>query len=71
MHLQMMKGSFINLLALIGVLNSFMSSLSYTNHPIDLLSKSMDWFLYDGELRHERVKKSYLFLPKSKDHQKH
>ena len=24
--------------------------------PVDLQSKSMDWFLYDNGLRHERVK---------------
>ena len=30
--------------------------LSYRNQPIDLLCKSMNWFLYDKELRHERVK---------------
>ena len=29
--------------------------LSYRNQPIDLLCKSMDWFLYDNGLRHERV----------------
>ena len=33
--------------------------LSYRNQSIDLLSKSMDWFLYDNGLHHERVK---LFL---------
>ena len=31
-------------------------SLSYRNKFIDLLCKSMDWFLYDRDLRHERVK---------------
>ena len=30
-------------------------SQSYRNQPIDLQSKSMDWFLYDRGLRHERV----------------
>ena len=30
--------------------------LSYRNQSIDLLRKSMDWFLYDNGLRHERVK---------------
>ena len=30
--------------------------LSYRNQSIDLLCKSMDWFLYDNGLRHERVK---------------
>ena len=29
--------------------------LSYRNQSIDLQSKSMDWFLYDKGLRHERV----------------
>ena len=28
---------------------------SYRNQFIDLLSKSMDWFLYDRDLLHERV----------------
>ena len=31
-------------------------SLSYRNQSIDLLCKLMDWFLYDGDLRHEQVK---------------
>ena len=30
--------------------------LSYRNQSIDLLCKSMDWFLYDNGLRLERVK---------------
>ena len=30
--------------------------LSYRNQSIDLLCKSMDWFLYDRDLCHERVK---------------
>ena len=29
--------------------------LSYRNKSIDLLCKSMDWFLYDNSPRHERV----------------
>ena len=29
--------------------------LSYRNQSIDLQSKSMDWFLYDRGIRHERV----------------
>ena len=29
--------------------------LSYRNQSIDLQSKSMDWFLYDNDLRLERV----------------
>ena len=35
---------------------SWPSFLSYRNQSIDLQSKSMDWFLYDRYLRHERVK---------------
>ena len=31
-------------------------SLSYRNQSIDLLCKSMDWFLYDDGLRNERDK---------------
>ena len=38
------------------VLNlSWRRSLLYKNQSIDLLNKSMDWFLYDKNLRHERV----------------
>ena len=32
------------------------SSLSYRNQCTDLLCKSMNWFLYDSDLHHERVK---------------
>ena len=35
---------------------SWRRSLSYRKQSIDLQSKSMDWFLYDRDLRHERVK---------------
>ena len=35
---------------------SWRRPLSYGNQSIDLRSKSMDWFLYDNGLRHERVK---------------
>ena len=35
---------------------SWRRPLSYRNQSIDLQSKSMDWFLYDNDLRHERVK---------------
>ena len=35
---------------------SWQRPLSYRNQSIDLESKSMDWFLYDNGLRHERVK---------------
>ena len=34
---------------------SWRRPLSYRNQSIDLLGKSMDWFLYDNALRHERV----------------
>ena len=36
---------------------SWRRPLSYRNQSIDLLCKSVDWFLYDNGLRHERVKK--------------
>ena len=34
---------------------SWQRPLSYRNQFIDLQSKSMDWFLYDNDLHHERV----------------
>ena len=37
---------------------SWRRPLSYKNQSTDLLHKSMDWFLYDNGLRHERVKRS-------------
>ena len=37
--------------------------LSYRNQPIDLLCKSMDWFLYDNGLRHESVNLERRFTP--------
>ena len=37
--------------------------LSYRNQSIDLRSKSMDWFLYDNGLRHERVNVALSELP--------
>ena len=42
-----------------------MKPLSYRSQPIDLQSKSMDWFLYDNGLRHERVKRSWEFARSS------
>ena len=36
---------------------SWRRSLSYRNRPINLRSKSMDWFLFDKDLRHERFKR--------------
>ena len=35
---------------------SWRRPLSYRNQSMYLLPKSMDWFLYDNGLRHERVK---------------
>ena len=35
---------------------SWRRPLSYRNQSIDLLCKSMDWFLYNNSLLHERVK---------------
>ena len=40
-------------------------SLSYRNQSIDLQSKSMNWFLYERSLRHERLNEesySHLFF---------
>ena len=39
---------------------SWRRPLSYRNQSIDLLWKSVDWFLYDNGLRHERVKFLYM-----------
>ena len=39
---------------------SWRRSLSYKNRPIDLQSKSMDWFLHDMDLCHERGKHFFL-----------
>ena len=50
-------------------LNSFMiGSLLYRNCHIDLYHKSMNWFLYDGDLRHERYnpKIKIPYLPSQK-----
>ena len=38
---------------------SWRRPLSYRNQFIDFQSKSMDWFLYDRDLRHEKVKRSF------------
>ena len=35
---------------------SWRKLLSYINQSTDLHSKTMDWFLYDADLRHEKVK---------------
>ena len=42
-------------------INFFMTeALSYRKQPIELLCKSMAWFLYDRDLRHEIVKSHLL-----------
>ena len=46
---------------------SWRRPLSYRNQSIDLLRKSMDWFLYDNGLRHERVKTAKVGKPELKD----
>ena len=42
---------------------SWRRPLSYRNQSIDLLYKSVDWFLYDNSLRHERV--NHAFVPEN------
>ena len=39
---------------------SWRRPLSYRNQSIDLLCESIDWFLYDMGVRHERVKISII-----------
>ena len=39
---------------------SWRRHLSYSNQSIHLLCKSMDWFLYDGDLLLERTDRSFL-----------
>ena len=39
---------------------SWQRSLSYRNQSIDLLSKSIDWFLYHKDIRHEIVRPTVL-----------
>ena len=39
----------------------------YTNQPTDLLCKSMDWFLYDRDLRRERVNAQYFHNKNSQE----
>ena len=43
----------------VGFTLSWRRSISYRNQYIDLLHKSMDWFLYDKGFRHERIKKAF------------
>ena len=46
----------------VGLTLSWRKLLSHRNQSIELQSKSMDWFLYDNGLRHERVRESFLIL---------
>ena len=41
---------------------SWQKSLSYKNQSIDLHYKLMDWFLYDKDICHERVRCSSLIV---------
>ena len=43
----------------ISITLSWQRSLSYRNQSIDLLCKSIGWFLYDRDLRHEKVSKCF------------
>ena len=47
------------------MINYFMKEdLSYRNQSINLLCKSIDWFLYDRDVRHERVTSTFtVFAP--------
>ena len=51
--------SFVSRWKLIFLTLSWRRPLSYRNQSIDLQSKSVDWFLYDNGLRHERVKATF------------
>ena len=44
---------------------SWRKFLSYRNQFIDLQSKSMSWFLYDRDLRHERVNRFPVLQPET------
>ena len=44
---------------------SWRRPLSYRNQSINLLCKSMDWFLYKNGFRHERVKANTPVIEKS------
>ena len=45
------SNSYYKIFSLTNFVNSFMTEAVI----IDLLHKSMDWFLYDNDLRHEKV----------------
>ena len=44
---------------------SWRRPLLYRNQSIDLPSKSLDWFLHDNNLRHERVKYENISMTKT------
>ena len=47
--------SFVLIVRHISLTLSWRRPLSYRNQSIDFQSRSMDWFLYDNGLHHERV----------------
>ena len=56
-HFTYSNKMYVHMLVILYVLTlSWRRPLSYRNQSIDLLCKSMDWFLYDNGLHHERVK---------------
>ena len=48
----------VNVLFIPDLNHSWWRSLPYRNQSIDFLCKLIDWFLYDKDLRHERVRTS-------------
>ena len=46
----------LHLIAMTSLTHASQSPLSFRNQHIDLLCKSMDWFLFDRNLRSERAK---------------
>ena len=57
--------NFIFFNAVIPFNSSWQTSLSYRNQSIDLLSKSMGWFLYDKDVLHEGLRSMF---PSQKTH---
>ena len=55
------KVYFTKITSLVWLTLSWWRQLSCRNQSIDLRSKSMDWFLYNNGLRHERVKENLKF----------
>ena len=52
----------VNMSLFLVITLSWQMSLSFRKQSTDLLSKSMDWFLYDKDLRHERDKGKLKFF---------